>query len=90
MQILSLCAVLYAPLGSMDLRKAFISGNGRRFERFFWKTLDEASIVVRDLGKKYHNVSQGILMVNMAGFNLAQHVCLQCKQLNIEYMLAVV
>jgi hypothetical protein len=65
--------------GTMDFRKAFISGNGERFARYMRSGMEEASKLVRDLGENYPNVSQGITMVNMGGFSIIQHVCLRCE-----------
>jgi len=70
--------VLYVNARNWDLRKAALSGNQKRFGRYIDKGLEEACGLVRELGNKYKNVSQGILILNVDGFNLIQHGCLQC------------
>jgi len=70
--------LLYVNGGVWDLRQVVISGNRDRFNRYIDRALEDACTLVRKLGEEYKNVSQGILIVNMDGFNLVQHGCLQC------------
>lgn len=73
--------VLYVSVRNWDLRKAALTGRRDRFNRFVDKTLEEACGLVQELGEKYKNVSQGIFILNIDGFNLVQHGCLQCINL---------
>jgi len=72
---------LYLNGGSWDFRNIALSGKREHFNRYIDKILDEACGLVRELGEKYKNVSQGVLLLNMDGFNLIQHGCLQCVPL---------
>lgn len=74
-----LCITTHAKLRILNHMKAVLSGNRDRFGRFVDKTLEEACSLVREIGNQHKNVSQGILILNVDGFNLIQHGCLQCE-----------
>jgi hypothetical protein len=77
--------VLYINFENWDLRKAVVSGRSKKFVRYIDKLLDESFQLVREVGEKYKNVSQGILIINLNDFNLVQHGCVQCEQI-IKYL----
>jgi hypothetical protein len=70
--------LLYVNGGNWDLRNIAVTGKRERFNRYIDKTLDDACGLVRELGEKYKNVSQGMMILNIDGFNLVQHGCIQC------------
>jgi hypothetical protein len=63
----------------MDLRQVAIAGETDRFMRYVDSAIEKACLKVRTLQEKYQNVTQGILMINIDGYNLVEHGCLQCK-----------
>lgn len=71
--------VLYLNVGGYDVRKAIISGKGDRLLRYVDRAYEKACGLVRELGNKYQNVSQGNLILNLDGFNLVQTGCLRCE-----------
>jgi hypothetical protein len=64
----------------MDFRQEVVVGKLDRLVHWVDKGIDETSNLVRDLGKKYQNVSQAILILNVEGFSLTRHACLRCKK----------
>jgi hypothetical protein len=77
--VLTFKIVLYIHVGSWDLRRQVITGKQDRFLRYVSKGMDEVYGIVRELGEKYRNVSQGVLLLNVDGFSLVKHGCLQCN-----------
>jgi len=65
----------------MDLRREVVGGQMNQMMRFVSKIFEEGCGLVRELGEKQGNVSQGILLLNAQGFSLVQHGCLQCMLL---------
>jgi len=70
--------VIYIPIGFWDARKAVISGKGQRIERFVYKMLVEAESKIRQKQKEGKEVTRFVILLDLKGFNLAQHACLQC------------
>lgn len=75
--------VLYLTAAGLDIRRIVISGKSARLLRYADKTYDEACGLVRELGEKYQNVSQGNIILNLEGFNLVQTGCLRCNILKM-------
>jgi hypothetical protein len=63
----------------MDFRKEVVTGKVNQLLRWVWRGFEETSGLVRELGNKYQNVSQGILILNIQGFSMTRHGCLRCK-----------
>ncbi|XP_021952264.1 SEC14-like protein 4 [Folsomia candida] len=70
--------VLYLHPAAWDLRKIAISNDAKQFQRYIDKAIDESWLKVYEYQSKYENVTQGVLLVNMKGYNVVQHACLQC------------
>jgi hypothetical protein len=73
-----LISVLYFEAAGLSVRKAVIQGKGERLLRYVDKAIDEACNLVRNLGEKHKNVTRGHLLVNLVGFNVIEHTCIQC------------
>jgi hypothetical protein len=72
--------VLYANLGSWDLRRAVLSGKLERILRYVSMIYERTTNRIREMAARNQTVSQGIVILDIADFNLRQHGCFQCKE----------
>jgi hypothetical protein len=70
-----------ADVAVWDVRKAMIAGKGDELYRFMLKNVEVGIQLIYDAVLKGYNVTQGTVIVNLDGFNIAQQGCIQCKQI---------
>jgi hypothetical protein len=64
------------------VRRAVIQGRAEEYLRYVYKSYEEVAALVRELGDEYQNVTRAQMMINLKGYNVFQHGCLQCNSLN--------
>jgi len=62
--------------GRWDIRRFVMSGEGPKLSRFLDQMLEMMSARVTELG--HNNVTQGVVIFDIEGYNFRQHGCLQC------------
>jgi len=70
--------ILYFSYGDWDIRKLAISGMLPKLGRYFSKMFEDADMKVRAMRAQGSNITQFNMIMNMDGYNLAQHACLPC------------
>jgi hypothetical protein len=70
--------LIFFNVGIMDLRSVTISGETNKFNRYIDSAIEEACRKVRNLQETTTNVTQGVLIIDIAGYNLHEHGCPQC------------
>ncbi|OXA61688.1 SEC14-like protein 4 [Folsomia candida] len=70
--------LLYVPIKHLDFRSLVISQRAERFHRYVNKAMDEACSLVQELYEKHGNISRGMAIFDLEGFNLVQHGCFRC------------
>jgi len=68
-------------IGQWDLRRVVISGQQEKYTRFTIYLFERVAARVRELNAQSaaKNITEYILLTDLAGFNLRQHGCLRCK-----------
>ncbi|OXA53320.1 SEC14-like protein 4 [Folsomia candida] len=79
--------VAFWDLGSYDFRRASLSGKGKRLLRYMDRYLEQVTTKVRTLREtEGRNITQYSLVTNLGGFNVAQHLCLQCLPMTLNFI----
>lgn len=73
--------IIIFEFGRYDLRRIGIGGNMRQFLRYLDRYMELAVTKTRELAaaEPERNISQAIMIIDLNGFNIRQHMCIQCK-----------
>jgi len=81
--------VLIARAGQWDARRIVLSGKMTEGKRVVHKILEKCSKLTRDLtAMTKKNITQGIAVVDLSGYSIRQHACVQCVPIYIEIVIA--
>lgn len=64
--------------GHWDLRNAEITGRFERLKRFGERIMEEEETIVRNSQAQGKLVTRAMVIMDMDGFNLVQHMCSRC------------
>ncbi len=65
-----------------------LTSRGPRLTRYLYKALDQVTTKVRALQQQGKLVTQWVSLLDMDGYNLANHGCIQCVGIYLSYVTA--
>ncbi|ODM89746.1 SEC14-like protein 2 [Orchesella cincta] len=73
--------------GEWDVRGAVLTGRAQRVIRYINQALEHGVKMVRDLQQEGKNVTRLNLIIDLDGFNIRQHGCVQCLFRILDFLL---
>jgi len=73
--------------GEWDIRQAVLTGRAARVIRYMNKALESGARVIRQMQYAGKNITRLNLMIDLGGFNIAQHGCVSCLFRILDFLL---
>lgn len=73
--------------GEWDIRNAVLTGRAARIIRYMNKALESGARVIRQMQYAGKNITRLNLIIDLDGFNIAQHGCLNCLFRILDFLL---